>query len=423
MSRTETSTATRTAYLPTPLSHQREVLRSPARFKIAACGRRWGKTGAALLAATMGHGPRPGAFRGCLHGGRIWWVAPTYKQIQSSGIWRDLKKALSQCWEDKSEVDRTIYLPGGGSICVMSAENESSLRGPGLDGLIVDEAAFIKHTAWTESLRPALTDKQGWALLISTPNGHNWFHDLHEIARGGRGYEAWQRPSSDNPLVTQDELDKIREEIGERAYAQEHLAQFMAIEGAEWPSEYFDGITADYWPAKFDLSVYAIDPSKGRDHGDFSAIVFAGLHHGRVWVDCSIARRPAPQIAADLLRMWNAQPADEVFVEANANQDLVMTPVINQLTTERGMYPLPLVCQENREKKEKRIFRLGPLLKNNRIKLRDGIRGCELLERQLRAFPVGEHDDGPDALAMALERLQRMARQRTQTPHPDSVGI
>jgi len=41
---------------------------------------------------------------------------------------------------------------------------------------VIDEAAYVDEAAWTEALRPALTDRRGSALLISTPNGLNWFH-------------------------------------------------------------------------------------------------------------------------------------------------------------------------------------------------------------------------------------------------------
>lgn len=401
------------------------MLLSPARFKLVACGRRWGKTSAAMLAAIAGHGPTPHALRGALAGGNIWWVAPSYPQIVASNIWRNLKKALQGCWDEKNEVEKTILLPGGGSISVRSADNEDSLRGPGLDGVVLDEAAFISRTAWTEAIRPALADKGGWAMMITTPNGHNWFHDLWRLGSTQAGYQAWQRPSSDNPLVTQDELDAIRLEIGERAYAQEHLAQFTSMEGAEWPAEYFQTIWADYWPAKFDLSVIAVDPSKGRsEHSDYSAIVFAGLHQGKIWVDADLARRPVGQICHDVIRMHDKLPTQEVFIEGNANQDLLFSKELNQQTTDKGMYPLPIVTQENREKKEKRIYRLGPYIKGGLIKLRHGSRGCEILERQLRGFPLpGEHDDGPDALAMALERLRLMARNRMGSGTPNRLEV
>ncbi len=79
---------------------------------------------------------------------------------------------------DPSESERLIVLPGGGEFQVKSADNPDSLRGAGLDGVVVDEAAYVKEEAWTEALRPALSDRRGWAMFISSPNGYNWFHTL-----------------------------------------------------------------------------------------------------------------------------------------------------------------------------------------------------------------------------------------------------
>lgn len=148
-------------YLSTPLPHQVEVLRHPARSKVVVCGRRWGKTRGGQLACVEGHGPRESGFRGALDGATIWWVAPSFGI--ASMIWRDLKLSLRHGWIEKNENERRIVLPGGGSITVKSADNPDSLRGEGLDGAVLDEAAFMKPEAWAACIRPALSDKRGWA--------------------------------------------------------------------------------------------------------------------------------------------------------------------------------------------------------------------------------------------------------------------
>ena len=72
-----------------------------------------------------------------------------------------------------SETHRRVTLPGGGVLQVRSADDPDSLRGEGLDFLVMDEAAYIKEDAWIEALRPALSDRKGSALFISTPAGRN----------------------------------------------------------------------------------------------------------------------------------------------------------------------------------------------------------------------------------------------------------
>jgi phage terminase large subunit-like protein len=50
-------------------------------------------------------------------------------------------------------VEKLINLPSGGSVQVRSADDPNSLRGDGLDLVVMDENAFIKEAAWVEALR------------------------------------------------------------------------------------------------------------------------------------------------------------------------------------------------------------------------------------------------------------------------------
>lgn len=232
--------------MPEPLSHQLRILASNARFKVVVCGRRWGKTASGLQMTIRGHGQRINGGcrinRGALEGANIWWVAPSYPV--SSDIWRDLKRASFGCYVDKSEVERRIEFPGGGAITVKSADNPDSLRGAGLHGVVIDEAASVAEEVWKESLRPALSDKMGWAVFIGTPKGFNWLWELFAAAENRPGWERWQRPSTDNPLITQAELDDALRDMGSFAFNQEYMAQFLAGGGSifkrEWLCKFFD---------------------------------------------------------------------------------------------------------------------------------------------------------------------------------------
>lgn len=133
------------------------------------------------------------------------------------------------------EADMEIVWPGDGRTQVRSSDNPGALRGAGLDGVVLDEAAMMSEEAWAESLRPALAERQGWALFISTPKGHNWFWELWEFAHGAEGWSAWQRPTSDNPYVPQSELELARSQMSPAAYAQEFEASFELIGNAVYP--------------------------------------------------------------------------------------------------------------------------------------------------------------------------------------------
>jgi len=189
-----------------------------ARFKVVACGRRWGKTTLGVHIATK---------RAWGHGERVWWVAPTY--ALAFEVWRNFKRLLGPFWEHKLEAERHIDLPGGGSITIKSADDPNALRGVGLDYLVVDEAAYVVEEAWTAALRPALTDRRGHALLISTPRGRNWFWRLY--LRGGDpahpDWKSWQFPTSTNPHLDLTEIEDARMLLPARIFSQEYLAEFL----------------------------------------------------------------------------------------------------------------------------------------------------------------------------------------------------
>ena len=124
------------------------------------------------------------------------------------------------------EADRELRVPGGGVIEVRSADNPQRLRGAGLDFVVLDEAAFIAQETWTEALRPALSDRRGGALFISTPKGHNWFFDLFEQASVLDDWARWQLPTSANPSIEPAELDQARSELGAMVFSQEYLPSY-----------------------------------------------------------------------------------------------------------------------------------------------------------------------------------------------------
>lgn len=211
-----------TTIKPPPLHEgQISVWNSDARFKVLVCGRRWGKTMLGALACIAV----------AIKGGRAWWVAPTYP-IAGVG-WRQIKKLAAQIeGSTKNEVERTVHLPGGGWAQVKSADNPDSLRGEGLDLLVADECAFIKEPAWNEALRPALSDREGRAIFISTPKGRNWFWRLYTRGEGGEpGWQSWRFPTASNPFISPDEIAEAKRTLPERIFRQEYMAEFIEDSG------------------------------------------------------------------------------------------------------------------------------------------------------------------------------------------------
>jgi len=175
-------------------------------------------------------------------------------------------------------------------------------------------------------------------------------------------------------------------------------------DGTEWPAAYFVDIMTTDWPKAFQLSAIAVDPSKGRQDGDPSAILFVGLASGTLWVDADIEHRPAERIIDDGVEMAMRCWPDAFGIESNGFQEL-LGEEYNRRCRAGSIPPLPMKLINNSVNKQVRIRRIGPYLRNGKIRIRDNPGGRILLE-QLSGFPLPQvHDDGPDALEMAFRLM------------------
>lgn len=201
-----------------PLSQaQTTIANDTTRFRVAICGRRFGKTHLAI---------RELSYFARIPNQEIWYVAPSYKQAKQI-VWRKLKNKLQDLrWTQKvNETELTIILKNGSTITLKGADNPDSLRGVGLDFLVMDEFADINAEAWYEVLRPTLADKEGHALFIGTPKGtSNWSYDLY--SRIEEGWSSYQYTTLDGGNVSDEEVKAARRDLDERTFRQEFLATF-----------------------------------------------------------------------------------------------------------------------------------------------------------------------------------------------------
>lgn len=158
-------------------------------------------------------------------GKKAWYVAPTYRQAKEIA-WRDLKLMAGDLIAKKNETDLSIETTGGGTIALRGAQEYDHLRGPGLDFLVIDEYADVPPEAWTEVLRPMLSDRLGGALFIGTPKGKNHFFELYDAAKGLENWDRWQYRTIDGGRVMESEVAAAKGELDERTFRQEYLATF-----------------------------------------------------------------------------------------------------------------------------------------------------------------------------------------------------
>jgi hypothetical protein len=103
-----------------------------------------------------------------------------------------------------------------------------TLRGDGLDLIVLDEYASMKPEAWTEVFRPALTDRKGRALFIGTPKGPNHFYERFEYAHNDPNWAAFQFTTAQGGLVDDEELCHAARELDPESYQQEFGGEFVS---------------------------------------------------------------------------------------------------------------------------------------------------------------------------------------------------
>jgi predicted phage terminase large subunit-like protein len=216
-------------------------------------------------------------------------------------------------------------------------------------------------------------------------------------------------------------LMRMRVDEGRTAFEREKQNSPIDPERCEWPAEYFgDHIWFDEWPRRLTSRALALDPSKGADarHGDYSALVYVGVGEQNViYVDADLARRPTPQIVADAVGLCEQFHPEAFGVEANQFQELLAGEIAAALDKSRQLLVRPEPI-DNFTSKRVRIRRLGPLLSQRRLRFNARSASTRLLVDQLRDFPLGDHDDGPDALEMAL----RLAARLRESAPDDGLG-
>lgn len=198
----------------------------PHRFKVLVAGRRFGKSWLAL---------REALDRAINLGMLVWFVSPTYNNVLTH--WRTAKMMVGQLYTYKNEQYKYMEFYIGdrrGSIAFKSGDRPNNLLGEGLDYLVLDEAAYQSEDLWYRVLRPSLSDKQGGALLISTPNGvSNYFYRLYLAGQDIEEPEwaSWRFPSVNNPKMTKSEVAAAKRDLPDLRFKQEYLAEFVSDAG------------------------------------------------------------------------------------------------------------------------------------------------------------------------------------------------
>ena len=136
---------------------------------------------------------------------------------------------LRQIFRGRAKINESelkVTLPNGAEICIKGADNEDSLRGAGLNRVVLDEYAMFKSHVWQEIVLPMLATTQGDAMFIGTPDGYNSLYDLYLKGQSDPEWMSWQYTTIEGGFVADDEIDRLKSNMDGRLYRQEMEASF-----------------------------------------------------------------------------------------------------------------------------------------------------------------------------------------------------
>ncbi len=204
---------------------QGAIYRTTSRYLVLVAGRRFGKTVVALawlISEVVNRG------RGSLG----YYVAP-FRVMAKAIAWDMLLVATRELRTAKNESELTVTLVGNRKIALKGADDPETLEGVGLVAVVLDEFGRMKLDAWQKSLRPALSDKRGRALICGKPRGHNHLKDFYERGQDPKQPEwsSWLYRTIDGGFVPSEDIAEAKGTLPAKVYRQEYEATFESLAG------------------------------------------------------------------------------------------------------------------------------------------------------------------------------------------------
>lgn len=395
---------------------QIDIFNSDARFRVVAAGRRFGKSYlAAYLLLVEGlkrdHTGLSGAYydEDRMRIKEVYYVAPTFEQAKKI-IWPLIKDLGRNVIATTHENTATITLINGRRISIKGADRPDSLRGVGLSFVVLDEYAFMKEGVWDAILRPALSDVEGRALFIGTPEGENHFFNLFVDAQrmGYPQWATWQFMSLDNPTLARAEIAAAKDQLSEQLFAQEYEASFSAESGtifqAGWWLKSADEPSDGEYYIACDLAGFSNVGSlkkKELKMRDESAIAVVKVSRGGWYVKEIIhGQWDVRETALRIMKAYRDYRPVRLGIEKGMSKNAVL-PYLEDEMRRLDVYFTPFELSHGNERKHDRIrWALQGRAEKGRITLNISDDWTRRFVKQAADFPSPlAHDDLLDAVA------------------------
>ena len=402
----------------------------PARFKIVAAGRRFGKTVFSVIRCYEEALAERNMFGVKLDSSsEVIYVGIDREQAKRNA-WPYFKKFANEIEKATGlkcrmlEKVSMIELPpelGGCRIRLLGMDDPDAARGMKLRYAVLDEYADMPPRVWPEIIRPALADVRGSALFIGTPKGRNHFYDLigRAIETAREDNELGNTPTwavfnystDDNPLIPQDErADMIREYTNgsEDLYAQEIQAKFISASGQLFRQDQFEIVDRipELQMSTFiavDLAGFTADPDRKNELRklDDTAIAVVSIDKGgRWWVHTIEYGKWDPrETAFRIVKACKDYQCPAVGIEKGIGEKAVRPYLQDYMAQYNRFVEIVPLTHGNKQKFDRVQWALQGRAQKGQIKLLKGNWNAEFLDQAVSFPSKYVHDDLVDALA------------------------
>ena len=388
--------------LPQPYAKQHEAICDPKRIVVIEASTKSGKTAGCLVWLLMqawNHG-KPGQ--------AYWWVAPIYQQAKAIGFER-MKAMLKQAdphhriWEEHN-TELWIGLHNGARIWFKGADNPDSLYGEDVYAAVIDEASRCREDSWI-AVRSTLTATKGPIRVIGNVKGRrNWAYKLARLAEGGDPDMAYHKLTAfdavEAGVLDREEVEQARRMLPDHVFKELYLAEPSDDGGNPFGVQ---AIADCIGPLSTEPPVvYGIDLAKSVDYtavvglDDEGRVALCERWNGTDW-------KSTIEKIAEIVR------DDDALVDSTGVGD----PVVEELQRLCGRVG---GFKFSATSKQQLMEGLAASISKREIRFPDGWLRTELdifefmhTRTGVRySAPVGSHDDGVCALALAVRARASM---------------
>ena len=232
--------------MPCVSTTEETILRSKAKRRIVAAGRRWGKT--TMFAIDSLHKvvvKFPEWQKKNPHVNELIMFGPSWEQCEIfmdaiRDVYHQIHPFFKSMIKMTTNQVHQVTINDIKIIALSATKNSRAIRGHGrnVGAVVRDEDAFIPDSLM-KVIRPVRLSNSAPELVGSTTAGHNHFYKDHS----SDVYESYTVTSYDNKFLDPKDLDEEKKLLTSAEFGQEYLAEFMDDRYSVFPQVLIDAAT------------------------------------------------------------------------------------------------------------------------------------------------------------------------------------